>query len=119
MSLDTLEPIFYKLNIDKDNELLKKDIYNYIFKECSKNHNLVYKYYKYFNNNINNLLNDVNEYNKSCPQYIKDFFKGIEDKLDDDDIDKKKLLEKYNDKEKFIEMLNKKLIKVLNQFFNS
>ena len=47
MSLDSITPIFYELNIDKNNKDLKGSIKQYLLKFYKNNHKDIYNFYIY------------------------------------------------------------------------
>jgi hypothetical protein len=47
LSLDSIEPIFHNFNIDKNCEIIKKTINNYLLNEYSEKHKIIYDFYQY------------------------------------------------------------------------
>ena len=115
LTLDSVEPIFYELNIDKNDTLLKQSIKNYLFTTYTEHHELIYKFYKYCyknkpknKNSINFTMEELNKYEK-LPQYISDYFYDISKELEicgNDKIKIERVLIKVNDMELFINNLN-------------
>jgi len=115
LSLGSDEPIFYELNIDKNNILLKQIIKQYLFIKYSAWHDLIYDFYKFcyknkptHKNSINYTLDKLTDIS-NLPEYITDFFNDIKKELNKCDNDKykiEKVLIIVYDKELFINSLN-------------
>jgi hypothetical protein len=116
LTLDSVEPIFYELNIDKNDILLKQSIKTYLLTTYSERHELIYKFYKYCyknkpknKNSINYTMEELNNKYPNHPQYISDCFYDINKELEicgNDKIKIERVLIKVNDKELFINNLN-------------
>lgn len=125
LTLDSVEPIFYELNIDKNDILMKQSIQKYLLTTYTKHHELIYKFYKYCyqnkpknKNSIIYTIEELNNYEK-LPQYISDFFYDISKELEicgNDKIKIEHVLIKVNDKELFINKLNVYLEKNIDLF---
>jgi len=125
LTLDSVEPIFYELNIDKNDTSMKQSIKNYLFTTYSEHHELIYKFYKYCYTNkpknkssINFTMEELNK-NEKLPQYISDYFYDISKELEicgNDKIKRERVLIKVNDIKLFIENLNIYLEKNVNSF---
>jgi hypothetical protein len=99
-TLDLDEPIIHKLNIEKDNEILKNAMYGYLYNKYSTEHKKIFDFYEYCKNEKLVELKKTNNINKNsisyiCEQldtyekmqkYITDFF-GSDNKNSDDDFD--------------------------------
>ena len=116
LTLDSIKPIFYELNIDKNDISIKQSIKNYLFTTYSEHHELIYKFYKYCSknkpknqNSISFTMEELNKYEK-LPQYISDYFYDISKELEiygNNKIKIKYVLEdKVNNIELFINKLN-------------
>ena len=123
LTLDSVEPIFYELNIDKNNTLMTQSIHKYLFTKYSEHHDLVYKFYKYcYKNkpkNKSSIKYTMEKLDKTLPQYILDYFYDINKELEICGQDKNKIdcvLIKVNDKELFINNLNIYLEKNIDIF---
>ena len=125
LTLDTLEPIFYELNIHKNDALMKQSIKNYLLVTYIEYHELIYKFYKYCyknkpnnKNSIHYTMEKLNQYDK-LPQYISDYFYDISKELEMCYNDKNKInnvLIKVNDKDLFIDNLKVYLEKNIDIF---
>jgi len=125
LTLDSVEPIFYKLNIDKNNILMKEIVKKYLLYTYTNNNELIYNFYQYCYKNkpknkssINYTIENLNKYS-NLPKYIYDFFNLINAEIEacDDDISKiKKVMNKVNDKELFNNKLNICLEKGIDEF---
>ena len=126
VTFDSIEPIFYELNIDKNDILMKQCVKNYLFTKYTEHHELIYKFYKHCYKNKPKNKNSVsytreklsNKYHK-LPQYILDFFYDISKELEICGNDKTKInnvLVKINDKEIFINNINVYLEKNIDSF---
>jgi hypothetical protein len=125
LTLDSIEPIFYELNVDKNNVLMKQSIKKYLLTTYSEHHELIYKFYKYCyknkptnKNSINYTMTELNDHEK-LPKYISDYFYDISKELEICGKDKIKIqhvLIKVNDKELFINNLNTYLEKNVDIF---
>jgi hypothetical protein len=131
ITLDTYKPIFYNLNIDK-NDIQIKDIVNkYLYDEYSRHHELIYNFYKYHKTNKPDKKRNVFQYivdtftkNHECynnlPEYIIEFFKYNKGKLQDceNKIEKNKILTDMDNKDTFTTKLDEKLKMEIEQFLN-
>jgi len=125
LTLDSEEPIFYELNIDKNNSLLKQSIKQYLLTTYREHHELIYKFYKFCYKNkppkkssINYTMERMNTYNK-IPQYISDFFYDINKELElcrNDKFKIENVLLKINDKELFFNNMDIYLEKNVDKF---
>jgi hypothetical protein len=125
LTLDSTEPIFYELNIDKNDILIKKSIKKYLLTTYSEHHEVIYKFYKYCcknkpknKNSINFTIEELNKYEK-LPQYISDYFYDIYKEIEicrNDKIKIQQVLIKVNDNELFVNNLNIYLEKNIDIF---
>ena len=125
LTFDTIEPIFYELQIDKNTILLKQTIQKYLFSTYTEHHELVHKFYNYCyqnkpknKNSIIYTMEKLDSYTK-LPQYISDYFYDINKELERCGNDKRKIeksLMIVNDKELFIYNLNVYLEKNIVSF---
>ena len=126
LTFDTVEPIFYKIDIDKNNETLKNCIRQYL-KTAYEGHNtLLYSFYEFCCKDkgkpkaIKKCLNDkIKLYDKSMPNYVINFFKKIDTDLNecDDEDEMRQVLDGYNTEGKFTEKMNKRLDKSIKELF--
>ena len=125
LTLDSIEPIFYELSMDKNDILMKQTIKKYLLTTYNEHHELIYKFYKYCyknkpknKNSINYTMEKLNDYEK-LPQYVSDFFYDISKELEICENNKNKIdkvLIKINEKEIFINNLNVYLEKNIDSF---
>ena len=125
LTLDSEEPIFYELNIDKKNILLKQSIKQYLLTKYTEYNELIYKFYKFCykkkpsnKSSINYTMERMNRY-KKIPQYISDFFYDINKELElcrNDKFKIEKVLLKINDKEIFFNNMDIYLEKNVDNF---
>jgi hypothetical protein len=120
LTLDSSEPKFYDLNLDKNDITLKKSIKKYLFTTYSQHSELIYNYYKHCKDNKPEDITDI-EYIKdklydkkyeNLPRYILNFFCDISKNLkrsknDENELNKLKTM--INDNELFIKKLNEYL----------
>lgn len=115
VTLDSDEPIFYELNIDPRDILLKQTIKNYLLVSYLDYHELVYDFYNYCcktkpknKSSINYTIEQLDKYNK-LPCYISNYFYDISKKIDSCNKNRKMIenvLSSVNNKELFISTLN-------------
>jgi len=116
-----IKTIVFSLNLDKEFEIewteidLKKGfiidlIKEFLLNDLKMKTNGLYSIYNYYErtNNLNKLKNDFIEKNKNLPDFIKTFFEIIEDESDENG----KL-----SKEKFNELLTKRIKKIINKSY--
>jgi hypothetical protein len=125
LTLESIEPIFYELNINKNDIIMKQCVQQYLFKTYSEYHELVYKFYNYCyknkpknKNSITHTMDELNTY-KTLPEYIRNFFYDISKELDKCEKNKIKIdrvLISVNDKDIFIKNLNNYLEKSIDSF---
>ena len=125
LTLDSIEPIFYEINIDKNNILIKQIIKNYLITKYSEHHEQIYKFYKFCyknkpknKNSIKYTMDELNKHEK-LPKYISELFYDVNKELELCGNDKNKIdkvLIKINDKELFINNLNICLEKKIDLF---
>lgn len=113
LTFDSVQPIFYDLNIDKDDKHLKNAIQEYLFNTYTEYHKLVFKFYKFCSNNKPKNLNSVKytynqlklKYDKTLPKYIVDYYDDINKELEKYKTDREKInniMEKVNDESIFL-----------------
>lgn len=115
LTLDSVQPIFYDLNIDKDDKHLKNGIQEYLFNTYSEYHKLVFKFYKFCSNNKPKTLNSVKytynqlKENKRLPKYIVDYYDDINKELEKYKTDRENIniiMEKVNNESVFLSEIN-------------
>lgn len=126
MSLDSITPIFYEFNIDKNNKDLKENIKEYLFKTYQNNHKDVYDFYIYHierkpkeKHNITYIIEKLEEEKyKKVQKYIKKFFDDIKTEYNKEKNQetKKMILMKVDDKQLFLEELNKGLENAIDEY---
>ena len=127
VTLDSTKPIFYKLNIDKNDAVMKQTIKKYLRMTYSEHHELIHKFYNYCYKNKPKNKSSINytadqlfeKYGGNLPQYISDFFYDISKEIEtcgNDKIKRDSILNKMNDKEIFIDSLNTYLEKNIDVF---
>jgi len=120
-TFDSIEPIFYELNIDLNNLVLKQSIKQYLLTTYSQYHEEIYKFYKYCRDNkpkkensINHTITMIKENYKSMPRYIEDYFRDVNKEINSCKTNKDQLnlaLTKVNDKDIMCMNLNSYLEK--------
>jgi hypothetical protein len=126
LSLDSITPIFYEFNIDKNNKNLKESIKQYLLKFYKNNHKDIYDFYIYNieqkpkeKHNITYIIEKLEEkkYEK-VQKYIKKFFDDIRTEYNKEKNQerKKMILMKVNDKELFLDELNKSLENAIDEY---
>lgn len=132
ITLDTDTPIFYSINIDKNNIQMKDIISRYLYNKYSTHHELIYNFYKYHKANKTNTkqntfkyIYDYFETNKdfyaNLPKYIKDFFNFIKMNIDycgNNKIEKNKILTDMDNKDTFTTKLDEDLKREIETFLN-
>ena len=132
ITLDTDTPIFYSINIDKNNIQMKDIISRYLYNKYSTHHELIYNFYKYHKNNktdkkqnVFHYIYDYFEKHKvyyvNLPKYIKDFFNFIKMKIDDcgkNKIAKGEILTHMDNKDIFTTKIDEKLKLEIETFLN-
>jgi hypothetical protein len=120
ITLDSDKPIFYELNIDKNNNELKNIIKEYLICEYSSKHETIYDLYIFCKktkpDNMNSFEYIISEFPKQTPKYIKDYFDNINNMIKKNKSDKSKLLENVNDKNIFLKNMNDELYKAIDNF---
>jgi hypothetical protein len=130
ITLDSEQPIFYTINIDKNNLMLNGIIRRSLYDCYKKHHSLVYEFYEYCRKNkpihkssIRWAIELLEFLGDNSPIYIRDFFKEIENKITKDyNYDKQKKNEYIacvNDKRWFIEKINDDLKLSIDRFLKS
>ena len=95
LSLDSNEPIFIKLNIDKNCNIIKNSIENYLLNDYTYKHKTIYNFYQYCKkekptNSVKYTYNQIIDENitrealhiSKIPKYIEDYFYYIVKELD-------------------------------------
>ena len=77
-TLDSIDPIFYEFNIQKENILFNEYIKNFFIKEYSEINEMIYDFYKYCKiekptGTITYIYNELNK-NDKMPNYILNYF---------------------------------------------
>lgn len=127
LTLDSEEPIFLDFNIDKNNDLLKQTIKDYLFNKYSEYHEDIINFYNYHkskkpkNKNsidyIYNILSDE-EYEK-LPKYIINYFYDIKKEINTKNKNEKQnILLSVNNRDIFLSELNKYLKNFINEFMD-
>lgn len=124
LTFDDVEPIFYKIDIDNDNETMKKCIQQYI-RTTYRNYNaLLYSFYEFCCKD-----KDKPKANKKClndkiksycmPNYVINFFRKLDTELNDcdDEGEMKQIFDEYNASEDFYNKMNKRLDKSIKEMF--
>jgi hypothetical protein len=126
LSLDSLKPTFYKFNIDTNNKELKECIKQYLLNTYIDNHKDIYDFYNYHieqkpkeKHNITYIIEvlERDEYEK-VQKYVKDFFYNIKRDCNKEknQENKQKILMKVNDKDLFLQELNKELELAIDEY---
>jgi hypothetical protein len=123
-TFDSIEPIFYELNIDLNNLVLKQSIKQYLLTTFSQYHDDIYKFYKYCRDNkpttensIDFTLSKIKANKYTLPRYIEDYFRDINKEINACKSNKDKMLlalSKVNDKDVMILNLNSYLEKEID-----
>lgn len=125
ITLDSEDPKFLELKIDKNNIVLSDNVNKYLFSNYSDYHEKIYNFYNYHKiNKIKNKNSVVNTYDQllthkdNLPKYIIDFFYDICKELEHAGTNKELrdyILLKLN-KDVLLSELNKSLKKAINEF---
>lgn len=128
LTLDSLKPIFYDFNIDKNNKVLKEYIKQYLLNANINNHKEIYDFYLYHieqkpkeekKHNITYIIEvlEGDKY-KKVQKYIKDFFGNIKRDYNKEKNQENKnmILMKVNDKDLFLEELQKSLELAIDEY---
>jgi len=105
LSLDSTEPIFIQFNIDKNCNVIKTSIKEYLQKEYSDKHKILYNFYQYCKENkpknIDSIKNTYDEIIKEnnlrvsdsskMPKYIEEYFYDISEQIKKCNKDKNKM----------------------------
>lgn len=131
MALNLNTPIFHEFDIDKNNEIIKQCIKNYLVNKYSQYHELVFDFYNYCKNNkpkgkdsityISQVFEDTeNTKYKNIPKYVKDYFSHIKNEIA---VNKKtktltidEILLKVDDKDTFLNELNILLENAIDEY---
>jgi hypothetical protein len=132
LTLDSIKPIFYELNIDKNDILMNQILKKYLITTYTEHHEQIHKLFKYCQKNkpknissINYTLEELKKYNlpvNKLPQYILDYFYDISKELEMCGNDKNKIesiMIKVNDKDLFINRLDVYLEKNIDSFLET
>jgi hypothetical protein len=122
-TLDSIEPIFYELDIS-NNIIFKKCIEDYLINKYTENHKKIFDFYNYCKENKPNDKNSIiftyekiSEYEK-IPKYIEEFFYDL--KKNSENINtKNNTIKIINDEELFLEEIKKYLKDYVNSFINN
>jgi hypothetical protein len=135
LTLDSIEPIFINMNIDKNCNIIQNSIKQYLLKEYCYKHISIYQFYQYCKENkpkgISSVKytydNIIREHEKrsgsrsNIPQYIENFFYDINNEVKKCYGDKnliEDVLVKVNNKDIFLENIKIYLEKSINDFIN-
>lgn len=128
-TFDSIEPIFYELNIDKNNIIIKDCIKRYLIYQYSEYHTTIFKFYNYWVhkrkeeislkqwNSIVLTYNKLREY-KCIPDYIPLYFDRINQEYENNKDNKNNILLKVNDEDVFIKNIQKLLENSIDNFLN-
>lgn len=126
LTLDSLKPIFYEFNVDKNNKELKECIKQCLLKTSINNHKYFYDFYIYNierkpkeKHNITYIIEVLERtIYENIQKYIKEFFNNIKRDYNKEknQENKQKILMKINDKELFFEELNKELETAIDEY---
>jgi hypothetical protein len=124
LTLDSIEPIFYKLDIEKNNVVMIDTIKKYLTSTYSEHHELVWKYYRYCRDNkpheknsIDHTINMLEE--QTIPGYIRDYFFYFSKELAACKKDRTKInrvLENVNNKEVFLRNMDEYLECTIDEY---
>jgi hypothetical protein len=122
LTLDSVEPIFYELNIDKNDILIKQIIKKYLFLIYSQHHELIYKFYIHCSKNkptnktsVEYTIDELDKY-KKMPEYIKKYFYDINTKLNISVNKSEFIHNNVKNKELFLSNFNKELQENIDNF---
>ena len=123
LTLDSVAPIFYDFDIEKDNVVVKESLKSSLLKMFSENHELVFNFYNYCKhrkpenmNSIKYTLQQIEKQtNEKFPKYIYEFFYDLNMELSKTK-EKQFVLEKVNNKEIFLIELANKLEEAINEY---
>jgi hypothetical protein len=126
LSLDSIKPIFYEFNINKNNKELKECIKQYLLNTYINNHKKIYDFYLNHidqkpkeKHNITYIIEvlEKEKYQK-IQKYIKKFFDDIKTEYNKEQNkeNKQKILMKVNYKDLFIKELNKSLETAIDEY---
>jgi hypothetical protein len=133
LSLDSIEPLFINLNIDENCDIIKNSIKEYLLKEYSDKHKIVYTFYLYCKKNKPNGIdsirytydeilkhNDSLTYDSSeIPKYIENYFYSLSEeirKCNKNRIKINDVLIKIDTLEIFLENIKEYLVNAINEY---
>lgn len=127
LTLDSTEPIFIKLDIDKKCEVIKDSIKNYILYEYSDKHKVIFNFYQYCKQNKPPNKNSIEftydeiikENNLKLPKYIENYFYDISEQIKKNNKDKNKInniMLKFNNIDSFLEDIKEYLIDAIDEY---
>ena len=134
LTFDSCKPIFYELNIERNNTLMTQSIKEYSLSYYSQHHELVYRFYTFCREqNLKNvdrtrnsieytlekLENYFRDHRYKPPKYILDMFNDIRletDKCIDDPTKIRIIMDQICDEERFAHRLNMCLEKSIDQY---
>ena len=129
LTLDSVEPIFIKLNIDKNDEMLKDIIKSYLKIEYESKHELVHRFYEYCKDNnkskkpgvdyTNDKIIEADEKRK-IPKYVREYFRDIYSKMKKCKTIKKhdRAFYKADNKTALLKNINNDLECAINEYLN-
>ena len=134
LSLDSIEPIFIKLDVDEKCEVIKNSIKTCILHEYSDKHKVIFHFYQFCKqnkpsnkNSIEFTYDEIIKQNKSklpsdsltMPKYIENYFYDISEQIKKNNKDKNKIdniMLKFNDIESFLEDIKEYLIDAIDEY---
>jgi len=136
LSLDSNKPIFFKFNINKDCDILKTSIKDYLLQYYSDKHKLIYHYYRYCKENkpkdknsieyTHQLILDYNATKKleyyRIPKYIEDYYYDRSKELEKNKKNKNMINDiilQVDDQDIFFENIYKYLEDSIDKYLNN
>ena len=132
-TLDSDEPIIHKLDIEKNNEILKNAMYDFLYNKYSTEHEKIFDFYEHCKNeklvewkknndtkkdSISYICDQLDTYER-LPKYITDFFNDNKKNIDKCKTkdEKKKIINIIQNKDSCIDGLNNYLNDSIKHFF--
>jgi len=129
LTLDLEQPIFCSFNINKDNEIIKNSIKDYLKVIYSETHDSIFDFYNFClktkpptKDSISYTLEQLDNNYEKLPQYIKDYFHDIKREINDAKNKNQpinNIVVKVNNKEIFTSEINKYLDNAINDFLGN
>lgn len=131
-TLDSIEPIICELNINKNNYHIIKFIKEYLIDNYIKYHEVLYDFRMFWKiqkpknkDSISHICDLINtDIHKKLPKYIKDYFENVKKEIMEcknnkgTENDIQKILQKVDNKDLFINGLNKNLEYAIDDYLN-